>query len=43
VDTDGVRDARRHSRSDVPENTERIRNVAASNFDNECRDVDGVM
>ena len=46
VDTDGVRDARRQPRSDVPgghSNTKPIRNVAASNFDDECRDVDGVM
>ena len=46
VDADGVRDARRQPRSDVPggqENTKRIRKVAASNFDRGCRDVDGIL
>jgi len=40
------RDARRQIRSDVPGghwNTKRFRIVAASNFDDECRDVDGVL
>src|SRR5580704_2485458 len=36
VSTDGVRDARRQS-------TKRIRNMAAGNFDHECRDDDGVL
>jgi hypothetical protein len=46
MDTDGVRDARRQLRSDVRgghQNTKRIRNVAASNFDDECRDVVGLL
>jgi hypothetical protein len=45
MDTDGVRDARRQPRSDIPghSNTKRIRIVAASNIDDECRNVVGVM
>src|SRR5580658_8750484 len=46
VDTDGVRDAPRQPRSDVPGGhsiAEGSRNVAASIFDDGRRDVDGVM
>ena len=46
VATDEVRDARRQPRSGVPgghKNNTHISNVAASNIDDECRNVVGVM